>query len=72
MVKLHRLKGGTIVINLEVIATLEATPDTLVTLLNGDKYLVRDRVDDIIQQAIDYRHSILQTPPVIAPDTRDV
>lgn len=68
MIRLSRLKGGTLVVNLEVIATLEATPDTIVTLTNGDKLLVADRVDDIIAKAVAYRQAIMAGPPILAPE----
>ena len=72
MVKLSRLNGGTLVVNLELIATLEALPDTVVTLVNGDKFLVKDRVDDIIRKAVEYRHSMLvEGPPVVTTNVQD-
>lgn len=55
MVWLSHLNGTPFVVNLEVIATIEATPDTLVTLLNGTKLLVRESVVEVVARAVAFR-----------------
>jgi uncharacterized protein YlzI (FlbEa/FlbD family) len=37
---------------------LEATPDTIVTLINGDTLIVRDSVDEVVRRAIDYQRQV--------------
>ncbi|MFH0899329.1 MAG: flagellar FlbD family protein [Pseudomonadota bacterium] len=64
MVRLSRLNGEELVINLDAIAYLEATPDSVVTLLNGQKLMVRESIDEIIGRAKAYRRSILVGPTV--------
>ena len=55
MVTLHRLNKQEFVLNADLIETIESTPDTLVTLTNGKKLLVRDAVQDVIGRVINYR-----------------
>jgi flagellar protein FlbD len=47
-----------VVINAEQIKMLEATPDTIITLLNGDTVVVRESVDEVVRRAIDYARQI--------------
>lgn len=48
MIELTKLKGEKFALNSDQIETMEATPDTVITLLNGHKYVVRERVTEII------------------------
>lgn len=57
MIKLTRLNNAQFAVNCDHIETLEANPDTVVTLVNGHKYIVREKVDDIIDQIVAYRRS---------------
>ena len=38
------------VINAELIKMIEATPDTIITLINGDTLIVRESVDEIVER----------------------
>lgn len=58
MILLTRLNNRVVVLNADLIKIVEATPDTLVTLLNGDTILVREPVDEVIRRAIDYQRQI--------------
>lgn len=55
MIELTRLNKSRIVINCDWIETMEKTPDTVVTLTNGHKYVVTETVDDIISKVIRYK-----------------
>jgi flagellar protein FlbD len=54
MIKLTRLNGSEIVINAELIETIEATPDTVISLTTGRKFVVHEPVDEVIEQAVAY------------------
>ena len=54
MIKVSRLNGQQFVINAELIRTVEALPDTTITLINGDHLIVRESMDDVVTLAIDY------------------
>jgi flagellar protein FlbD len=55
MITLHRLNKQEFVLNADLIETIEATPDTLLTLTNGKKLIVRDAIADILGRVISYR-----------------
>jgi flagellar protein FlbD len=55
MITLHRLNKQEFVLNADLIETIEATPDTLLTLTNGKKLIVRDTIADILGRVISYR-----------------
>ena len=48
MITLTRLNGSTFALNCDLIERIEATPDTVVVLLDGSKYVVSDGVDDVV------------------------
>jgi flagellar protein FlbD len=58
MITVTRLDGRVVVVNADLIKIIEATPDTILTLLNGDTLMVRDSVDDIVRKAIDYQRQV--------------
>jgi flagellar protein FlbD len=60
MVTVTRLNGSELAINAELIESLEATPDTIITLTNGKKYIAHEPVDEVIRRVIDYRRRTLQ------------
>jgi flagellar protein FlbD len=55
MIKLSRLNGQEFILNADLIETLEATPDTIVSLSNGKKIMVKNSLDDIVVKTVKYR-----------------
>jgi len=47
MITLTHLKGDEIVLNADLIESLEATPDTVITLTTGKKIVVRESVSEV-------------------------
>lgn len=62
MIKVTRLNGKEFVLNAELIQFLEETPDTVITLLNHEKVVVKESVDEVIRRVIDYSRSIRTFP----------
>jgi flagellar protein FlbD len=58
MITLTRLDRRVIVLNADLIKMVEATPDTIITLVNGDTLIVRDSVDDVVRGVIDYQRQV--------------
>ncbi len=58
MIMLTRLNQAQVVINAELIKMVEATPDTLITLVNGDHLMVRESVEQVVERAVDYARQI--------------
>ncbi len=58
MIALRRLNNQSIMVNPDLIETLEATPDTVVTLTNGNKLIVRDTMDEIRDKIVEFKRRI--------------
>lgn len=58
MVKLRRINGAEVTVNAELIETIEATPDTIVSLTTGKKLMVVESVDQVIDKVMAYRRSL--------------
>ncbi|CDM68794.1 Flagellar protein flbD [Clostridium bornimense] len=58
MIKLIGFNSKEIVLNSELIEKIEEVPETLVTLVNGKKIIVKDTVDEVIEKVIDYKRKI--------------
>ena len=76
MITLARLNGKSFILNADFIETLEATPDTVVTLTNSKKMIVKDSVDEVVRKTIEYKQRCHQTFTVVtsteSPRTKDV
>ena len=48
------------VVNAELIEMVEKTPDTIVSLITGKKYMVKETVEEIVAKVVEYRR---QLPP---------
>jgi len=59
MIWVTRLNGTEIVVNADLIETVESTPDTVVTLVDGKKYVVHEPAREIIERVRAYRAAIL-------------
>ncbi|HQU43714.1 MAG: flagellar protein [Planctomycetia bacterium 21-64-5] len=57
MIKLTQLGGDEFVLNAELIKYVERRPDTIVSLTNGERLLVRETMDEVLRRAIDYQRS---------------
>ena len=49
MIEVTRLKGKKMMINAELIETVEETPDTVITLTNGKKFVVSESAEEVTQ-----------------------
>lgn len=58
MIKVKRLNDKEFVVNSELILYIEETPDTVITLTTGQKIVVTDSADDIINMIIEYKARI--------------
>jgi flagellar protein FlbD len=55
MIQLTKINGHQIVLNADMIEYIEETPDTVITLTNNDKVIVKDRMTEIIGKVVRYR-----------------
>ena len=61
MIELTRLNGNSILLNSDLIKTAEASPDTMLTLINGEKLIVRETLGEILERVLEYRARLLAT-----------
>lgn len=59
MIELTRLNGRPMVLNSDLIKTAEASPDTMLTLINGEKLIVRETIGEIEERVLAYRAKLL-------------
>jgi len=58
MIQLTRLNNSRLAINSDLIKFVEAAPDTVLTLVSGEKVVVREGVADVIERVREFRRSI--------------
>jgi flagellar protein FlbD len=65
MIALRRLNNEAVMVNPDLIESLEETPDTVVTLTSGNKLIVRDSMDSIREKIIEFKRRIYgqEAPP---------
>ena len=59
MIKLTRLDGSTIYLNPDQIETVEETPDTHITLMNGNRFLVLEKTRVIVEKIVVFKARII-------------
>ena len=59
MIQLTKLNGHPIVLNSDLIKTAEASPDTMLTLINGEKIIVREPCEEVTERVLAYRARLL-------------
>jgi flagellar protein FlbD len=59
MITLTRLSGSVFVLNADLIERIDATPDSVVTLIDGKKYVVAETLDEIIEEVRTYRAQVI-------------
>ena len=66
MIRLTRINRVPLVLNSDLIEHLEVTPDTVIAMTTGDKFVVLESADEVIQKVIEFRRSIAdRIPPVV-------
>jgi flagellar protein FlbD len=69
MIELTRLNGNPILLNSDLIKVAEASPDTMLTLINGEKVIVREELNDVLERVLAYRARLLaKIARRLAPD----
>lgn len=59
MIKITRLNGASFVLNPDLLERLEAHPDTVVHLVSGETYIVKETVSDIVSAIREYRAAVV-------------
>lgn len=58
MIDVTRINDSTFILNADLIQTVEETPDTVVTLTSGTKFIVKESAKEIKERVVAYKRSI--------------
>ncbi|MBV8728687.1 MAG: flagellar FlbD family protein [Acidobacteriia bacterium] len=67
MVRLTRLNQAPIVLNSDLIQRIDITPDTVITLTNGEILRVRESADEVVRRVLDYRRQVCGYAGALGP-----
>jgi len=59
MIQLTRLNNARLALNSDLIKYVEEAPDTVITLLNGEKLVVRETTGQVIERVLEFRRAIV-------------
>ena len=72
MIELTRLNSNPIILNSDLIKTAEASPDTMLTLINGEKLIVRESISEVVDRVLAYRSRLLANVARRLPSFGDI
>jgi len=60
MIQLTRLNNSPLIVNSDLIKFVEQSPDTVITLINGEKILVREAAEKVLERIVRFRRAVLE------------
>lgn len=67
MISLHRLNGSEVIINSQHIQTVEKTPDTVILMTDGKRFVVTESVEEVVDKVVDFNSRIVARA-MVKPD----
>ena len=64
MISVTRFNDSTLIINADLIQTVEETPDTVITPTTGTKFIVKEKSKEIVDKVVEYKRRIFVNSPV--------
>lgn len=61
MIVVTRLNGPRFAVNPDLLQRIESTPDTILTLIDGTKYIVAESLDEVTELVVEYRARVVAT-----------
>ncbi len=71
MIVVTRLNGPRFAVNPDLLQRVESTPDTILTLIDGTKYIVAESMAEITDLVVEYRARVVAATMSLAHDQRD-
>jgi flagellar protein FlbD len=68
MIELTRLNGNRLAVNCELIQYAEAAPDTLLTMVTGEKLIVSESLKEVAERMVAYRARTLAEAAKMCPE----
>ena len=75
MIRVTRLNNAPLILNSDLIEHIDATPDTVIALVSGQKYMVQETAQEVVERVVAFRQSLLggqQHRPTLVPGGRFV
>jgi flagellar protein FlbD len=67
MIRLTRLNNRPLVVNSDLIKFIENAPDTVITLVSGEKIVVLESADEVITRIVRFRRRLRMPLPSVVP-----
>lgn len=61
MIQLTRLNHVPLIVNADLIEHVEVTPDTVVALTTGQKFMVLESAEEVVEKVIQFRRALLSS-----------
>lgn len=76
MIRLTRLNSSEVIVNSDLVEFIELTPDTIVSLTTGEKIIVKEGAEEIIEKIIEFKRRVFNREipvrtPRLLPDDQD-
>ncbi len=71
MIRLTRINHVPLVLNSDLIEHVEITPDTVIAMTSGQKFMVLESADEVIERVIDFRRTITNLPAKASTNCED-
>jgi flagellar protein FlbD len=68
MIKVTRLNGSEMIINADLIETVEATPDTVLTTTTDHKWVIKESPEELLERVVAYKREIFGSRPRLLGD----
>ncbi len=62
MIRLTRINHVPLVLNSDLIEHIEVTPDTVISLTTGQKFVVLESAEDVVERIIAFRRAVCECP----------
>jgi flagellar protein FlbD len=72
MIAVTRLDGSTMIVNDDQIAWIDTHPDTVISMMNGEKLLVRETPDALVERCRQFRRTVVAQGPLRLANSREM
>jgi flagellar protein FlbD len=67
MIVVTRLDGSSALLNIDLIVTIEQTPDTMLSLTTGDMMLVRESPEELVERITRFKRGVERAAELVTP-----
>lgn len=60
MIYVTKMNNETVLINNDLIETVEETPDTVLTLTTGKKFVIKESCDEVCKRVIAFKKAVIE------------